>query len=679
MVIGDQLVTVTAVVTTATGDVTLTLGELLESIEVTSAVGEASTWTLVVAGHSGEWVRSPLGWEVTYNGAPPPGLLPVEIEMTVSTAGAAAVASQLVTNGKTNDSNRLIAAEGHLMTLAGMGPEIRYDKALVSLQLAPEHSETHGEIIETLALQAGVPAGNIQLGALGYALDNPVEVANEEWLSIARDIGQAVNVDVGFDHDGDLVSWPLAPTSGTPVATLAEADIVTGGGVTITAVSEVPTCVTVEGSRVELPPGSTGSNTTTEIVETTDPAYAIRGAHWVQQADGTLAAPTPGPVGDQTPAALVVERITTERTTTDGCITREVVITEQYHNFEAARYTQDATGGIQAAHPTNVYIMDAGATTDDGAAGYTLRYDQFGEVSRVQTDYTYDGNGLLTRTEIRQAGIYNPRAALEARAAPSGTYAYTNGVRLTGGGDGVLNVAATYHNGPNDPDPNSPTSSSAWLTLEVIDRTNTADNYLERSLATRSGFRLLPTPPLYRYRNGEEAGLPNERAGDTGQTDTRYQADESTVLTTIETETDQNGDVVENGQKITTTQGAYLPAATICNRDTLLRSSSTPISSKATLEGEWDDLEVVVQSDWIETAASALAMAERLQREAAAITVTLPLMARPDLRKLDRVTLDMPRFGLTGDGWIESISHSAAPVGQAAQILTTVVVKVPVS
>lgn len=666
-----QIVVLRVIVTTASGDVTLTLGDTVDAVEYSETVGEASTWSFTVPAHTADWVRHPIGWETTYL-APPPGLFGVAIEVDVSLLTGDVGTYRLMTNGQANASTRTISPDGHMLTVSGMGPEIRYDRVPVDLQLGPEHGNTHGEIIATLAELAGVPAENILTGNFGVALGNPVDIAAEQATGLWREIGEAVNQEVGFDRDGNLVAVPRAPNAGNPALVITAANVVADAEPSVDTVSEVPTCVIVEGSRSQLPENADGSVTTQQTI-TTFNDQPIRGAYFQQTSGGALNPLSPG--GDTASSLRPVRRVTIRKTTIAGCPLRDEVITESFYNPESHRYTQDSAGVI-AGYAANVYIFEPGAVADDGASAHLWPFDRFVETSRQQTDYEYPG-GKLTTTNVRRGGWYNPRGALESRPNPAAAWGFIPLARMNGDGKGVSGVAEVYYDGPFDPDSSSP--GATWLSRDETTITHTDDgDYVTREETEKTGYRISQSGGLLHRFDGEQVSSQlAETEGITGTQTTVNSADDSNTLTVITESRDDRGQLIPPGQVVTVDAG-FLPAATVCDRESILRTSSVPISGKSTLVGNWHPFEQIVRSDWVETSDAAQAMAERIQREASPITITITLPIVPALRKLDELRLDMPVLGLVGDTWIHGLRHYVEAGDSGARALTEIVVKKPV-
>ncbi len=170
-------------------------------------------WTLTTPGSretpGGGFDHGFFGWELDYNGAPPPGNGLVRLELLYDLPDGTTAPFTLF-SGYSMESNRPDdPTAGHRLELTGMGGEAFFDRAIGSYQLPPRHGLTHGQIAAGLLLAGGVPAAQIKVGAdVGSPRDHPFDLACSEVWPPAKEVIRSAGSILYWDRSDP----PLAKT-----------------------------------------------------------------------------------------------------------------------------------------------------------------------------------------------------------------------------------------------------------------------------------------------------------------------------------------------------------------------------------------------------------------------------------------------------------------------------------
>ena len=655
-------------------------GDMADGWEIEEVINEGFAWKISVPGHSGNWVPSPLLWEINWGG-PPPGDSPVMFEL-VYLAGSSLTEAPyvLMTGGRSHASTREISRAGHFMEISGIGPEGCFNEVQVDYQLDPSHGKTQGEMIRELALLAGIPEASIGVGqSLGSPRQKALDVVCEEFKSIVEEIAASCNHWVDFDRNGIFRSWPFIPSAG-PVFTLTHDHVIAvDGEIVISSTSDVPDCLVVSGVAPELPDDGEGTVTKVTTIERWA-NYAVESAYSHQQLSGAITTISGG--GPLPSKFIVVERITTIERLVDGCVHSDEVITEQYFAPRAWRYQLDTAGAISSYQgPLGVFFYEEGVTKDDQINGFAWQTKRLTVVSRVQNFYTYLPE--LTSTEVN-AGVTRPvgalsqvdtkmsawkvvREAIKERIATSTTWEsqnYRSNLKSLGDGtvvtgneeffDGPLDTLETYAGPSGSASISSQYAESSVRTIENTDEFYKTSEVLEaRTIgALPGGFYLLS--------GGEEIDRVAEN-GIINETErTTYEAiGENSHRRIISRHGRASGAAFGDHEgrleetEITEPEDSYLPASDVCSRENLERSSGRPFEVEVCDVGsprcpKWDS----VSNDFIETEDEAVAFGERVLRQETATTVVVSIAANAALRRGDPIRVSLPRAGVTGVGWL---------------------------
>jgi len=638
-----------------------------------------SGWTFALPASTGEWVRNTLGYETDWN-APPPG--PNDVHFAIVYVIGGTEYSYPIVSGKSTSSRRTFDAEdGHVMELSGLGPEGCFDGVRVSYALAPSHGKTHGEMISEIAVLMGVPAANIGVGAsLGAPRTRALDVICEEGWSVIQEIADAIGHVVIFDENSVLQAVPRAPATGSASATLDIGDIEAGSGFQSDGDADIATIFEFSGTSPQLPDTAEGNVTKESVIESYAD-YAVPGAVTYQDGAGTVAAVS-GTPGDLDSKFQLVSRVTTREIYRAGCLVADETITESWFAPESYRYTIDTAGAI-ATYKSNGYFYESGVVKDDSNQAYWWRYFRFVEISRVRNEYTYGTGGVLFQVDTYYSGWLNREAALKSRANPSTTWESTlfvNATKVTGDGRGVVLETEHYFKGPFDPEdaglPPVVASDLVSLTASTYARhdlkeiTNSGLNFVIDE-DVRNGEWFLDPGDLKLF-HGERTSSADTSIGDIkGRTLTTYDAFQSGNRKVIVSKFDSKGSLT--GQTITT-EDDYLPAATVCSQDNLERSNAAPIEVKY-LFGNGCAKTESFSNDFVETLEEAEDYLRMQVRLITAPTVTVGVMVNASLKRSDEVMLNLPRLGIVGVHWVESVSH--AKEGQDDAALSVVKLRRP--
>lgn len=443
-------------------------------------------------------------------------------------------------------------------------------------------------------------------------------------------------------------------------------DVLAEDGFEASATGQAPTCIIVNGSHVTLGEGDGGGVVTTvNTVEITEP-YAIKGATFFQVAfEGGLQVLAGG--GGPKPVELqVVRRIVTTSTQEAGCLTRTQVDTFEPYRREAARYSQQAAGGLLAR--PGVFV-DADGVAFGQQTAYIDRYEELRLIHRVVTVRDYSGPlGEVETITSRTGRFFNPPSALSVFAGgiPSQLTVFT-----LGSGAGVQITEEEFFGGPDDPLIDAafnqvalPTNPGIWLQVE----TTTIDH--------DTGFVLGRDEDLVTFALTGDGTFAYDEAGTVrslhrnarGLVQSRKEVRNSAIAgeesahqrITIESELERTSKVIVE------TVSSYLPAAEACSLDLKLRNSSQRVTALVCAGQEHRrNVVEIIDTPLIETPGEALVYARQRLRDLQATEIALRIPPNPTLRTSRAVIVDIPRLGFTKQpGWIHTISNEQAERGQ---------------
>lgn len=659
-------------------------------IEVDRGMEDKTSWRLLGPASSARWQPWALGYEVDYGGSPPPGLAGVNIEVRYG-RGSGAFTIPVVTGGLATNSQRSVDDEGHVVQLSGMGPEARYDRARVTLQLEAGHGLTHGAIVALLAAQAGIPAAQIQIGPeVGWTLRRAVDIVDEEFWSAAADVLLGCGHAMRFSEDNALVSSARAPIySGAPLHRFRAAHILGGGlgGVEVLGVAERATCIRVEGEKPVLPEdlgaGDVLQVTVNKIFQTgffprraaynqkhtiVDPDEgildAVSGENFWRPNAGFFYGP-----GGRTLKSMTV----TAKVLRGGCLIAEEVLVSGWSVPEAARYTYagDVEGTKIATN--DVWIFDPDAVAGDEKPAYRHEKEMWSLLSRDRKDYTYGGGEdgkELSSVLSRTGGYLNPtrRAKVPSHVQPY-TWpdeVYDEGTFILGGGRVVKDSYETFRGAGQwgefdylkpwveymgDPWGNS-TPLQQPLTQETLDYSS-LDGYVTRTTAERKAFVQVLGDGNW-FEGDYTSSQPHQTYEDNEVEVTTFNAapgDSQHKKVTIRTDNISG----EDSAQVEDVEG-YLPAVTRCDETDQGRMNGIPFSAEVCwgLSYRVNNLRIV-RSDWIEDEIQARFLAEVLLREEQAIPVRLTLPLNATIRPGDTASVYIPDLHLAHRGWVERV------------------------
>lgn len=625
--------------------------------------GGVLEWSAATAAES-RGVRGPMGYE----GAEP-AMAGREIALGVD-IGAAVYT--LASGCKVVDSGRGLTPGERIMEVSGLGVMGRYDRLEVTLTLPPEHGLTVGQLAARMLTDAGVPAARVEIGSIGPALRNPVDLVDQPALDTARELlrhhGHAL-----VERDGVLLAVARSPVTGDPRVTLRLADVHVESAFAIETTSDAPHKVRVEGTRHEIP-GDAEGETTTEHTTTVSRVVGLKQAPWQQSSPtGILVSTGLQPIGPE--RERVVSETTRRETSKAGCLIARETIDRALHRRSAARYRQDAAGGI-LGYQDPVWIYEPGAVSDDGSPAYLDIRETLREVARSRETFEFgEVTGEMESRARAVSGWLNPPHAVQTRTASTQTWESVGFIvnqLVLADGSGVVLPAEIYLDGPHPPAATGTGQSLLVSYLEWYGTDLVTDNgYIEQEIEEQLGRRIL-TGWRHRYADGTESNRDDPKEGPVGGVTRSWSDTTAGGARREEITVDADGKLVE---RVSTPEPNGLPAVPRCDRDSRLRASTVPVVACVEMEGGTGTLEIT--SPWIETLEQAerLAALELRIARARRLVVSIPIM--PPLRLHDRVDVWMPELGveIVGEGWVESIGHTIEPAEAATRRLTELVVR----
>ena len=374
---------------------------MLPGASVHRALDGLSTFSIPVVLRS-EWPDSydyPAGHPESYMGPPPGGAL-IDIDGVYLTAsGPRSV--RLVTGGVVDNCVETFDQEDSYV-LNGTDAGGRAERRLVSLSLPAGHGLARRQVVGRIAAAASVD--DVALEASGR-VDKAVQLAESEWLQVAREMMLASGRTLTWDRYGTLVDPPRVRRDLDYDLILREEDLLSARR---NSSADGPTRIVVTGER-QITKEDCGRVTTIQFVEAFADYRRVE-ASFTQDGTGALT----GLGAQQQSFVQLVSRVTTVKESECDRPLSELVVTEGFHNPSTWRYEQD-TGSdfsIKAYNP-NAFIVDSGALADDGNLAFAWRTERFGTIGASLTRYIYDDDGFEIRREQITGGYQQRRAPVK--------------------------------------------------------------------------------------------------------------------------------------------------------------------------------------------------------------------------------------------------------------------------
>lgn len=663
-------------------------GEFRSVVSVEEGVDSGFSWSFGVPAQIEGGARHPLGYEVDWQ-APPPGLSDLFMTLTYGLPNDQAVDYPLFSYGLSGASARTYGRRGHVMGLDGLGPEGRYDRSKVTLQLPAGHGWTHGEIIRELAAQAGIPEERIGVPAdLGAPRLRALDIQGEEWGNAADEAAIALGYFLGFDRTGILVAMNGMPRE-EPEWVFTADQLAAATDLEAVAESEVPTCIVVTGEQPLIYDPFGGVVTTIETVEAFGP-FALPRAYYYQEDDGSLVYRGDGYAGPAPSVWSLISRTTTLRRERHGCLIEEEIIEEGWMAPECVRYYLQADGSQDCNLLNQAFIYDSGASAFGSEPAYYWPQHRFVEKARTITKWEYNFlTFLLDKKTIWKWAWFNPQVPLKERTVSSDDWAdipFIANTRQTGRGTGVVLDTEMYFCGytfswgdgelvlRNDA---QPLNGVDPIQLRVnrarsgeLSRYFGTGGYLKREEAEVYDW-IISTGQYWLYQGEEVSDLDRMHGRRSQNKLTTYSARGSRGLVTVENSFGLDGELV--GQNIIRGQGS-LPPHPRCDISDENRLRSRP----------WEQIlcfgleshppnDQNASNDFLENEGEAMVYARSILGRAQAITVTMTLPVNAAIRRGMPAAIEIPEAGLSGPGWIESATIARSERNGA--LLSTVVFK----
>ncbi|GEM_PF-6038688 len=665
-------------------------GDSNDGIEVDRGLTDKTTWRLSAPASKNRWEPWAVGYEVAFGGAPPPGLARINIAARYG-RGAGQFSVPLVTGGLAAASGRSLSQDGHGVTLNGVGPEGRYDRKLVTLQLPPNHGKTHGQIARLAALAAGVPSAAVQIDeSIGFPLTRALDMVEEELWGALTDVLLGCGYLPRFDEDGALVALPRAPVAvGIADVRIRAARLL---GEEIESVlaegnADVITCVRVEGTKPVIPENQAEGRTLEVTINASyEAGFEPREAYFDQAYttsdpdEGVLNA-LPGADGGFLPSssffydadARTLKSMTvTVKEKQGGCVLAEDVLNFGWKVPEVPRYhyinPADNTGTKIARD--NVFIFEPTAVAGDAAPAYLEFRERWSLISRDRKDYVFGGgdDGMeLAEVRHRTGAWLNETAHAKVPSAPAPydwpSEDYIADKYILGGGRVVKNDRESFR-GATD---NELIHLRPWLEIigecwnnatglanPFTDSTTTyagRGGYLVRTEEVSQGFALLEGTGFW-YEGGRVSASEYEEFTDTTTeivSNNAAPGDSTYTIVTVK------GDSVKHSStsEVQAAEG-YLPAIPRCDPEDAARKDGEPFKAElcrglAYRIESWQ----IIRSDFVEDALRAGALADILLREAQGIPVTVSIPFDATIRPGMTVSLVIPDLRIAHLGWVD--------------------------
>ncbi len=648
--------------------------------------------------------------------APPPALAKVHVYGGYWLTDGTAFEQLLMSDGIAASSNRKYNPEGHFMEINGLGPEGRWDRALASLNLDPDHDLSHGDLIELLGLYVGIPAADLAVSGAGAPRKKAVGICRENWWSVAHEIAEAAVLVPYWDRDGILTMSSLFgdQSGASPEFVFTSLDILADVGLDIQSEADVPTCVVVQGTQ-PAGGGFDGILTKATFVETFN-NYAIPRASHNQSSSGAVS--TTG-VNSPSPRFQLVSRVSTIDEIKNGCLVVRNSFVEGYYNPQVWKFKQDAAGAID----TGAGISNVGELfLEDSEDGLTAPVAFDSTPLRRWLNYKWtelSGERLSFPRWTEDSGIYDigsgpvgykeaelsakrgwkiTEESLQTRSAPNTdtweVTVYENGQRILGDGRGVVSAGENYCKGPsflsnslNYALTGVVPPKSFWIPDAGEGGNFTfVDVSVKRFIVDACGFILRessyesfasekpgvsPGSTQYRFKDGA-VSLIDQKGRRWKGTETDYVAIGEASRRLISTKY-EDGQVQEI---VVTDEDGYLPAAEACGLDQ--EDEVQDIEAKiCSLEDAHEPYEEVTSNDFVESIEEARALGAALLRDAQAVAISFSLSAVWALEPGMKVQVYVPDAKISHECIVDRVRWYRTNPG--GPILTNVVGKILVS
>ncbi len=411
-------------------------GDLLPALSVDLQLGAPAGWSCSFPTRGAWAYSSPFGGFAADFYGPPPGKLPVDVEVVYLTPAGPRVV-RLITNGVAATCDEQDGPE-FVDSIQGGDALLRYDQGLLTLVLPPGHGLTRGDVVRRGLAALGLTNTSLAPGGRCYKevqwLDTPGLGALQEFIGIESRALQldpyavAENPRTVLDA-GRRVDW-----------TFRHGDLLMRAGVRKSSSADGPTRVTLTGTR-QITRESCARRTEIQEVLQIGP-HTPATAAFSQSSTGTLTAYTPPIAPELDPEAIITR---TQITTEYDCDTVVSARVREWAwmNPRVWRYTLNGattTYGFNATAYNPAYLLEPGAVANDSAEAYLWPQERFVEVADTLTTYQFAPDGLKTGSLVQKHGWVLPRWHLKESSSPGalGWDAVNwQAVRILGGGDAV--------------------------------------------------------------------------------------------------------------------------------------------------------------------------------------------------------------------------------------------------
>jgi len=503
------------------------------------------------------------------------------------------------------------------MTLSGSGGWVLYKYLEIDIDLPADHGLTQGQIAIQVMEAAGVPAELIGIDPdLGAPRHLPQKIRCVGLLALLKELFRPIGyVPMAGRSDGIFRAVPLF-VEDVSIMTITTVDIVHSEGVEVGSDATKPTCVVIEGRRLQdtgAGPGS-GIVTTRVVVKTIDPLFIITVAQSRQDAAGNIIPIGTTPTGPGVPT--VTSQTTVETTTDGGCLVLTFTQVKQYFNPAMSRYRANSSTvtGQPFSYNSTVYFFGVTPTKDDSTEGVQWKFPRLVIFSEVFVEPQYNNALRKVGTITRLNAWKNIGRRIKVRSSqldPWETINYQSG-NLSAGGDGLVFSAEQFFIGPGAPDNLLPSGTSGAYpgirittrhteVVTVVDAVDECDFVPSTATSTTTYGRRKGRLQLWadgEHRDATEVGVTS--------TTTSLRITTGGVTQLVQTAVDTEGRQLP-GPAPSVIDG--VPGAEICTPDALLQETEQIFSVEVCLErsdGSKDlSKKTGLSSRWVETVAEA--------------------------------------------------------------------------
>ena len=334
-------------------------------------------------------ILTELNWRTS-----PPGLKKIQVWAGYKTSNGLSW-KKLMTDGLSDSSERTISSSGAVMAIEVIDMKHRYRCMKLNYHVKPNSDKLVTDIIKEIAEEIGINSVSVPSGK-DFRTNKEITINCEAAWPKLEEYASYIGCRINFDEYGSLKLYDVGEYSESFYShIIRDSNIVDGEQFTISFPGgEIATAITIKGEKSENKECGTVTLTTTKISKG---PRTITGPAWSQ--DSVTGNLTLTGYIDQYLESDVLSEVITIMEIQCGTLIQETVITKGWKRRELWRYHLDNTGSIDDY--SGGWIMEPGASKDDGSKCYIDFFEKFVILSKVTTRYYYsnssyyidDGNG----------------------------------------------------------------------------------------------------------------------------------------------------------------------------------------------------------------------------------------------------------------------------------------------